>query len=413
MIIAAKIARYMLVAFIIYTVSIIIPEYYSLAFDKSVQSTRVFFSPIKKDFLETKSYNHKYQRFDAQGNILSKEEFESLTPFYSYRQLFYRGELPDSVNGVAVDAHIIRDNNFFLAIRAININKYQIQLFPLLESKPDGPDLNMPEDFYRVTNNLSFINCASNKIKSTLSDEFNTELVKNGFSFPSKNIFGNPSTMKPFDDGYFIVDSKNNLFHLMRIHNKPYCKKVELPEGIKIKYILVQELELKEFHCIMVTEDSRVFLVLFDNYKLVELPIKGYDYSTMKLEFLGNPLYRQINFLDDGKVNSVVTDRNYKIIKTHSVSWETNEDAAMTKIFKYVFPFSLSLSEDNSAYINFYFKYSGWSFLVGNIISLIIGLIIFNKYNKRKKSTQIIDLLIIAVTGLYGLIATALIRDEN
>ena len=413
MIISAKIARYMLIAFIIYVVSIIIPEYYSLAFDKSVQPTRVYFSSVNQEFLETKTVNRKYTRLDSKGNEISRNEFERLTPFFSYRQLLFRSELPDSVRGVAVDAHSIRDNNFFLAVRPVNINKYQIQLFPLLESKPDGPDLNMPNEFFRMKSGFDFINCSSNKVESKLSNLFNDKLVKAGFSFPSKNIFGNPSTMKPFDDGYFIVDNKDNLFHLMRVHNKPYCKKIDLPEGIKIKYILVQELELKEFHCIIITEDSRVFLVMFDHYKLVELPVKGYDYSKMKLEFVGNMLYRQINFVADGNVSSVLTDRNYNVLKTNSVNWETNKATAAAKIFQYLFPFSLSLTDVNNTYVNFYSSFSNWHFLIGNILSVLIALTIFNKYNRRKKSTQIIDLIIIAVTGVYGLIAALLIRDEN
>ncbi len=413
MILFTKLSRYILILFIIYTVSIFIPKYYWLAFNKSIQPPRAYFSPVTQEFLETKVIDKKYKIFDSKAVEITRKEFERLTPFFNYRQLLFRDELPDTIQGIPVDAHTIRDNNIFLAVRPSDISKYQIQLFPLIESKPDGPDLNNPDENFRITDKLSFINCESNTVESGLSERFNEALVKNGFAFPAKNIFGNPTTMKPFDDGYFIVDSKDNLFHLMRVHDRPYCKKIDLPEGVKIKYILVKEVDLKEFHCIVIAEDSRVYLVLFDNYKIVQLPVKNYDNSKMRIELMGDMLYRQINTIDDGKVTSVLTDRNYNVLKTHVISWANNEATIAGKLFNYIFPFSLSLSNDNDSFINFYFKFSGWHLIIGNLISLIAAVIIFNSFNKRKKPAQAIDLLIIALAGLYGLIAVLLIRDEN
>ena len=413
MILFAKISRYLIVFSMILVSSIVFPEFYSMLFSRAFLSPRIYYSPIKKDFIKIVSLHGKVERLDNQGNYLSREEFERLTPLLNYRQLLYRSEMPDSINGTPIDVQSMRINNIFMSIKPSDIYRYTIPLNPLLESAPGRPDLQMPDDFFRITDKMEFIKCYSNKVKKDLSKLFNDALVAKGFNFPAKKIFGNPSTRKPFDEGYFIVDNGNNLFHLKRVKNKPYVKKIFLPEGIKIEYIKVMELNLKEFYGIVITKKNRLFLISYDNYKFIEIPSKGFDRKKMKFVFMGNQLYRSINFSSENTVITFVTDRNYKLIAENKEIWKTDKDFMTGKIAGFIFPFKLEFTNTYNKYVNFYFTFSNSAFWIVNI-TIILFLFFYFRIKKKKFSvSQVVDLIIVLLSGLYGLVAVLLIKDES
>ena len=413
MILSAKIARYILIFGIIITMSIVLPEFYSMLFYKSVPSFRTSYSSISNEFLITEYRVDKSYREDSHGNILSRNDFERLTPFASYRQLVYRDEMPDTIHGIPVDIKAIRLNNIFMQLRSSDILAYTIPINPLLESEPGRPNLSTPDEFFRINEQFEFIHCAKNSVLPKLSKLFNDALVKKGFQFPAKKIFGNPTTRKPFDDGFFIVDNNEKLFHLKRVHNKPYVAKVALPSNIEIQFVAVKEMSLKEFHALIVTKDNQLFLISFDNYNLIKLPSDGYDYRNTRFIFRGNLFYREINFIKRNSIKAFVTDRDYRVIDTFYKKWESNEDSYIGIVEKSIFPFKISLTDKNNSFINFYFAFSDFQFLLGNIIALLFGIALFETKFKRKTTTKIIDLIIILLSGLYGLIAVLLIRDEN
>lgn len=413
MITSAKVARYVLIISVIAVLAIILPEFYSMMFFKSTPKARVSYSPIAKKFLLLRYKTNDVYREDADGNKLSREDFERLTPFFNYRALLYREEMPDTIEGIPIDIKEVRLNNIYFRIRPKEMFYYSIPLNPLLESEPGRPNLEMPEEYFRIGDKFEFILALTNSVVPELSELFNNALVEKGFSFPAKKMYGNPTTRKPFDEGFFIVDNDDKLFHLKRVHNKPYVAQVALPPDLKIQFISVKEMTLKEFYGLIVTKDSKLFLISYDNYKLIELPSDGYDYKDTQLIFKGNILYREIHFIKPNSVKTVVTDRNYKVVDTYFEKWETNEESTIGMIEQALFPFSLSLTDIYNSYINFYVKISDFPFLLSNIVLFLVGIVLFATKFKRNNSTKIIDLVIILVTGLYGLIAVLLIRDEN
>jgi len=413
MIASAKIARYLLILSLIISFALVLPEFYSKLFYKSIPKSYVYYSSISKEFLTTQFGNGQVIRKDSKGNVVAREEFERLTPFFNYKQLMYRKEMPDTIQGVPIDIQDLRLNGIYFSIRSSDIFSYHFPIAPLLESKPGRPDLKMPVEFFRIDDEFQFIHSATNSVLPELSKLFNDELVKKGFHFPARGIFGNPTTRKPFDEGYFIIDNEGYLFHLKRVKNKPYVSKVTLPSDIKVQYVYMRENNLKEFYALMVSEDNRLFLITYDNYKIIELPSEGYDRTNFRLTFKGNLLYREVSFTNQNSIKTIVTDRNYKVIDTYYDKWESNEESTVGIISKSIFPFSISFEDRNNSFIDFYFETSGFNYLFGNIIALLLGLVLFSTKFKRKTSTKIIDLIIILATGVYGLVAVLLIRDEN
>jgi len=413
MITSAKIARYLLILSVIISFALVLPEFYSRLFYKSIPKTYVYYSSISKEFLTTQFQDGNFKRTDSKGNKITRDEFEILTPLFSYKQLLYKEVMPDTIQGVPIDIQELRLNGIYFSVRSSDIFSYNIPIAPLLESKPGRPDLKMPVEFIRIDDELEFIHCATNKVLPELSKLFNDELISKGFHFPAKRMFGNPTTRKPFDEGYFIIDDEGDFFHLKRVKDKPYVAKVTLPSDVKVQFVYVRENNLKEFYALMIAEDNRLFLITYDNYKIIELPSDGYDRTNFKLTFKGNLLYREVSFSNNNSIKSIITDRNYKVVDTYYDKWESNEESTVGIISKSIFPFSISLEDRNNSFIDFYVEASGFNYLYGNIIALLIGLVLFSTKFKRKTSTKIIDLLIILATGVYGLVAVLLIRDEN
>jgi len=328
MIFSAKLSRYLLVVTFIIVVSIVLPKFYSMLFYKSYNGPRVYFSPISEIFLLTKYNGKEVIRVDKSGKIYSREEFESLTPLFNYRQLLYRNEMPDSIKGILIDIQDVKLNNVFFSIKPSDIFRYLVPLNPLIESAPGRPDIQMPKEFFRIDDKMEFINCKTNEIDEDFSNLFNNKLFENEFSFPAKGIYGNPTTKKPFDEGYFVIDKSNNLFHIKQINNMPFVRKVEIPKGIKIDYIYLKESNLKEFYVLFITNENKIFIVSYDDYKIIEMPSEGYDRKEMQLVFMGNKFYRELNFISNNHIKTIVTDRSYKTIDIYEEIKKRNAELA-------------------------------------------------------------------------------------
>ncbi len=407
-----KFSRIVLILTVIFVLSIVVPKYYWMMFEKNHSTPLIVYSSLLKDFIYSKRDRGTIIRYDNKGKVISKKQFEALAPLYFYRSLFYFGKMPAQIDTYKVTSKSLKLNTIFTQIKPEQISTPQIMLFPLIESKPDGPKLQMPNDFFRITDKMEFLDCETNTIIPDLTNRFTKALKNVGFIFPAKKIFGNPSVMKPYDDGYFVVDSKNQLFHIKRVHNNPYVKKITLPKGVIPIYIAVTEMELREFHALLISADSELYIISFKNYKPIKMPIKNYDYHSMKIRFQGNPLYRVITVISDTSLSLFVTDRKYNFVDEYKETWTSKYETTAGKVLSAVFPFSLQITSAHSNLIDFYFKFNGTISLVGMIISLLIY--IFIQRRKGEEATQCkMDYLIVFLTGFYGLIATLLIRDET
>jgi hypothetical protein len=407
-----KTSRVILLLTIVLVLSVVVPKYYWKMFEKKPRVPSYIYSSKIHDFISMNVINKSIHWLDNKGVELPRKKFEQMAPLYYYRTLMYHSSMPDTINGWKVDIEKIKFNTIFTSIKPEDIQTPMIHLAPLLESKPDGPKLNMPKDFFRITDRMEFINCESNSVEEAMSKLFTDALVKAGFTFPAKNFWGNPSTMKPYDDGYFILDSADKLFHMKKVHGKPVVRKINMPNGVTPVFISVTEIRLREFHAIVVTEKSEVYLISFDNYKFIKLPLKEYNYRTMQLRMNGNVFTRTFTLLDDNSENIIVTNRNYEQIAVKKYSWIDKWDTESGEIFNALFPFTISLTNENSTFVNFYFTFAGWITLIG-IIGSLIFYFFYNMRKKDEKSNCLFDFVLIAFTGIYGLIAVLLIKDES
>ncbi|MFH1851707.1 MAG: DUF4857 domain-containing protein [Candidatus Neomarinimicrobiota bacterium] len=403
-----RIARLMMVIVVIFVAAIYLPEFYWKIFDKNIRTPQVYYSTLTQQFMLGHHDGEKYVMSDQSGREYSRDEFERTLPLIHYRQLTLNGEFPEKIQGREMVLEEIRLNNLMDRIKPYTLDSPQIDLYPLFESKSGRVNLEMPAEMFRIRERMEFIDAVSNRVNEELSAAFSDALIARGFTFPAQLICGNPSTRKPFDEGYFVVDGANQVFQIKMIQGEPFCVNTGIPANLDIRRIIIKEMNLREFYGTLITEDSRVFLISYDNYRLIELPLTSYKLDQTNLFWMGNIFYRTFSQINEGSIHTVVTDRNYQVIDEYRETWETNADRAAGKIAKILFPFTISLTDESSVYVDTYWEFSGLAGLIGMVLFLGLHILIVRF---RKKRLIPANLLIVGATGLYGLIAVNIFKS--
>lgn len=390
--------------------AIYFPKVYWDTFKFKVNRPRISYSPIINDILISTSNPDNAQIKDRKGKKYTRDEYEQLMPHFNFAQLVFAGKMPDSINGIEVNVPLLRNNIFQISFEPYRIDSYGLVLYPLIESEPGRVNLEFPYEFFVIDNRMDIYDSKSNKKKEAMSAEFTAALNDNGFKFPAKKLFGNPTTRKPFDDGYFVLDDQDQFFHVKRIKGKPYCRKIQIPSGMKIVHFSIQEMLLKEFHGFFVTENDELYLISYDDYKIINLPVKDYNYKSSSIRILGDLFYRTVSVINDDKISVFIFDRQYKQLDSYEEFLKSKDESVQGIIAAYVFPFSVELLSDNSMFIDFYFQFSNWRFLITNVL-LALGVFTFLRFKKSSPSRNWFPLLLILLVGVYGLLAVFMIRD--
>ena len=407
-----KFSRIIFLLLIVFVSSIFIPKYYWMKFERSIRTPAVFFSPVTDQFLIRKSTDLEKFCSDPTGKQYTREDFERLMPLLNYRQLVLENKLPDSLHGEPLIIEKIRLNNFSLKIYPDDIDFTPIQLFPMFESRSGRVRLEMPDDYFRIAERMEFVDCETNSLDQKKSLCFTTFLKARHFNFPAKMIAGNPTTKKAFDEGYFVLDSKNNLFHIKMVKGKPFCVNANIPVNLDVAYMKIIEMPLKEFYGFLFTKPGDVYLISYDNYKLVKMPLTGYELDKDIFAISADQFYRTISLINTNSIRTVVTDRNYEIKDRYEDSWKDNNDLIAGIIASYVFPFTLKLTDINSSFSNFYFKLSGYQSIIGAFILAVLTYFILRKRNIPLKKGWF-DLLLVLFTGVFGFIAVLLVKNVD
>ncbi|KUK88437.1 MAG: hypothetical protein XE04_1962 [Marinimicrobia bacterium 46_43] len=351
-----RISRYTLILVAVVVMAIYLPDFYWLLFDVKTPSPYVSYSPVDSVFIMYRREGNDLVFRDEAGNTYTRDEYEAKLPFFYYMQLISDGRMPESLHGIELDVNEIKKNRNMHRLRSLMLDVPQIPLYPLLESESGRVNLEFPDEYFRITDEgMEFINSISRKVDKEMSALFTQALEEKGFEFPAKMIFTNPTTRKAFDEGCFVVDSKDHLYHIKKTKGQPVVVNTHFPGKATLR----------------ITTD------LF---------------------------FRQVTLDKEDGIDVFVTDRDYNLIDEYHESWKTREEYPQGKVARAIFPFSASLNDGSSAYVGLY---TDWHFplaWIGNIIALLI-FVFFLKKEDRKLKKSIPELLLVAVTGLYGLIA--------
>ena len=411
-----KYSRLALMILAVIVMSVYLPRLYHMVLDEKVGKTQLFFSPVIKKFIyrEMVGEGHQFVTRDEDGNNYDRQTFETMIPFIYYKNMDLWGKLPLTINGKTFDRKTIKENRrvFALKPRMIADRMPRIQVFPLLESMPGITRLRFPEDAFRFTDSsMEFINVDTNTVDEALTVRFTGALEEAGFVFPARRVFGHVSILKPFDEGFFIVDAAYAVFHVKRVKGQPAVVKTPIPPDLRIRNIKVSENKKREIYGSLLTEKGELFLISCDNYKLIRLPLDNYNPDIMDFKLIINPLYRTAVYSDDHTIYAVAMDSDYQPIDRYQRVMFAGQRTMKDIIFKAIFPFYIKTSDKSSGYLRFDLILNGWLSMAGIVLALLIT-VLYMRISKLNYKKYWLDPVFILFTGLFGLVAVILIKPE-
>lgn len=408
-----RLSRYILVLIAIISSSVILPQLYWMAFEKSVSVPFVRYSCTDDDFIIKQSENDEAQWTDTRGNKYKRQEFEKKLPLIFTKQLLISGIMPDSIKGVAIDMHQLAKTNSTFRFKPEFLKGPKQKLFPLFESESGRAKLEIPEDFFRINWRIEFIEAETNTVDEAKSQLFSGVLFKKGFVFPAKSISGLPTTHKSCDEGYLIIDSSDQLFHLKMMEGNPYVRKVELPEGLKFNYIGCVDFNDKKYYAYLFSDQNEIYILTQDYYELVKLPIEGFDPDNCELQIFGDMFHYNVIIESENHIkDDVLNYSDYKEIDTYENSWLKRSERPAGKIAAAIFPVQIKMSDNNSKFTNFYPEFSsGFIWIIVNLIFAGLHLLLLARREVKLKK-HLIDLGVIALSGIFGFIAVHFFQNK-
>lgn len=391
------------------TLAIFIPKLYWTVFEKPIRKPIMHYSCISKQFMINRG---EKEWTDAKGNQCSRDEYERMLPMMFFKQLLASGTLPDSINGTALDMRAVSKEKSFFRLKVNEVDAPVPQLYPLFESRSGRAQLELPQDFFRINWRVDFIDASTNQILEEKSQMFSAALFHNGFVFPAKLISGLPTQRKSCDEGYLIVDSKDQLFHLKMIKGKPFVKKVDIPEELNFRYIGCVDFKNKNFYAYLVSGKNEIYILTQDDYKLIKWPVEGYDPATCDLKIYGDLFNYTVIIEAEDHIKAIALTPDYQLVDTFTESRKTKEQLQEGKIFASIFPAQLSMNSENSKFIRFYLTPSkGMNWLLVNLLLLVIQ-VTWLYMRKVRLKNHWVDMAVVAVCGIYGFIAIYLFPNK-
>ncbi len=391
----------------------ILPAGFDKVFVRQADEPLLFYSPVLERFIYQESLGgHQFEYRDEDGTSYSRQEFEERLPFLYFRNLERRNLLPVVLQGRSFDAETIARDRQALEIRARHLRGHtpQIQLYPLFNNDPEVAMMPFPVEVFRFTHQaMEFIDADHNRIVPGLTDLFTRALKEKGFVFPATVIGGKPTNLKPFDDGYFIRDSVGGVFHVRRVLHQPEIFRVPVDRSLDILDMVVTENPRREFHGVIITRRGEVFLTAWGDYRLIPLPVEGYDPRSMDLKLMIDPLYRTVTVVSEHGVSGVVMDADYRVIGRYELPVREQGFTPVSLLRDLLFPFHIQMESPHRGQAGVQVHPGSLWSPAGILAALALFFLLVRK--KRTKLNKG-ELALVALTGFLGLAAVAFIGED-
>jgi hypothetical protein len=399
-----KISRISIIIILTAVIIIYIAPQFKKLFVERAFSPMIRYSSVLKDFIIADFNDGAEKRYyDTKNNSYSRVEYQKMLPMTYYRDLLVWKALPETINGKKIIPQEIEKSLQYSLIRSSFFNSPSIDLYPLYESASIFSKIEEPGSMFRIgSSGMEFINSENNKIEKEISQEFTKALKEKGFVFPSSGCYGNVDPRKPFDEGYFIVDSEQKIFHLKMVKGKPFVRDTKIRPDTKVRYIKFEENPRKEYYGIMITNNNDFYLVTYDNYKTVKLPFKVENIDDIYFLMVCDMLKRTIIIETGSKIRCIATDLDYKVIDTYEME-PKRIDAKASLYSDIVFPLKIKTSASGSGYVvfDFDFSYKGIYLAFASIVIFAL----FLRLRNYRFYDHIADFIILGITGFSGLAA--------
>ncbi|MCU4155526.1 DUF4857 domain-containing protein [Carboxylicivirga sp. A043] len=386
----------------------LLPSFYHLLSDSSGSNAFTYYSSVEEAFcsIDFDEQEERLIRYNVKTNQrYSEAEFDSILPFFYYRQLLSDGRLPDSINGRTITLKEVNSKTFFYRYNAKDKNTPSIPIYTLFESFSGRVRLEMPGDVFRLKNKIEFINPETNGVDKEKSERFMRAFETSDFQFPARAAYGNPSTRKPYDEGYFIIDNDGQIFHLKMVNGKAFLKNTNFPATINPVYISTQEPDDRSYYAFVFDDENNVYLMTSDNYRIETIPTPGFNRDKGRLMIMANPMYWNVNVLSSrGKECYALNADTKEVVDSLSLLTPEEYDFALANIL----PVELRFTSGNTDYIKPSVRFATWWVLLTNLILVAIFVFIGKRKNKPM---QLFEIVWIGISGIFGFIPCLIFKE--
>lgn len=369
----------------------------------------MYYSARIKDLCIIDFRNEKDSFRDAHGNAYPRSQYDSLLPILNARQLMMEGTMPDSIDGRAMDMKEMRVKQVMFRYRPIDMQTTHSPMGVLFEAMPKRGKLSLPGDYFRLTDRIVFVDAETNTVNEEKSIRFNKELTKKGFAFPAKACWGNPSTRKAYDEGYFCLDNKGSLFHLKMVNGRPFVKDTHVSDSLQVHWFVMNEAADKRHYGFVFGARGEAGIIEEHEggYYFRRMCIRPVDLKKDQISVLGNLLYWTVTLTNDEGMDSYGLDR--ETLDRLAFYHQERNRVLWDEVSEWLFPCYLNFSDADNGFVDFYWeKGSCKSFVLQLILAIGVWLINAFIYHRRRSW---VEALCVFFCGIPAVIAWILLPD--
>lgn len=376
----------------------LLPWLYHFAASSPANLPFTLYSCVNHTFVSMDRSSGENVYRDEKGTVYSSRQSDSILPTFYYRQLMADGRLPETLNGKPVDARSMQRGNFIFRHVPSNINTKGVPLYALLEGMSGRVDLAIPADVFRIDDRMEFLDMKTNRVDEAKSSAFTRALLDKGFVFPAHYVAGNPTARKEYDEGYLIVDSRYQVFHVKCLRGRPFVRNTGIPSGLKMKYAFVTEFRNRRFYGILTDAGNRMYVLEAKTYTLRPLPVESFNPEKQSVTIFGDDFYWTVQVSGGNQVDYyAVGAENYELAARKTVLLPPDKAES---IGKYLFPFQLRFTSYTDKFVYpALTEISLWA--LGLNALLAIGTLVGIRENRRGKIRGAILLLLFGLFALF------------
>ncbi len=272
----------------------------------------IFYSNIVNDFVYQKNFgDHQFEYGIKDKKSFDRITYESYLPFVYWKNLDIQKKLPIVINKTQFDKKTIKNSRLGLSYNPKLLEPQEAKLYPLFNPQSNKGSISFPEEMFTITSKDAIIYDYDNGVSYELTQQLNTLLEEQDFSYPALNIWGKATNMKPYDKGYLILDSKQNLFNIKRYDDRLEVSKIQYPENISLQFIRLSENKQQILSGYAIDTKSNFYILDWD-FKFSKLELPKFNYKTMKLKLISNPINYLIRYDDGENYYAVVFDKKFQ-----------------------------------------------------------------------------------------------------
>lgn len=366
-------------------------------------------SGLKKICIVDRS-DKQYPMRDMEGNKYTDAECDSLMPLFNYRQLMANGALPDSIDGVEITPQLLRTKSVMYRYTPKEMDAPQERLHVLFEAMPKRLGLEMPGDFFRMDDNIEFIDAATNTVNAEKSRLFAAELNKRGYQFPTEWAAGNPTTRKAYEEGYFCKDANGHVFHVKMVNGRPFVRDTHVSDAVDVAHFAMMEPADKRFYGFMIDKDGYIYILEGDEGKYfpTKLDVPAMNPAEDELLVMGDLLYWTVSITTPTEKKIYALDAaSLKAISEESMQGEEN---LWSKVSEWTLPFYINFETKESGYVYPRVELNSAKAFGFNVVLALLAFLLFPLRSVRGQE-RVLKSIYVVLTGVAGLLALLMLPN--